>query len=129
MATDNTGARPVCVCRQKAASPIGSTRERRLARRTRGAAAWALPSVALALVPKCPMCIAAYLAIGGSLSVSLTTAAHLRTALVWLCWGALLLLAARLVMRFMHRTLAARKHDNCSEKAGRGIAGIVGLRA
>ncbi len=49
-------------------------------RRTRGAAAFALPSVALALVPKCPMCIAAWLAIGGGFGISISTAAHLRTA-------------------------------------------------
>ena len=49
------------------------------ARRTRGAAAFALPSVALALVPKCPMCIAACLAIGGGFGISVSTAAHLRT--------------------------------------------------
>jgi hypothetical protein len=46
------------------------------------------------------MCIAAYLAIGGGLGVSLSTAAHLRTALVWLCWSALFLLTVRLLMRF-----------------------------
>jgi predicted signal transduction protein with EAL and GGDEF domain len=46
------------------------------------------------------MCIAAYLAIGGGLGVSLSTAAHLRTALLWLCWGALFLLTVRRVMRF-----------------------------
>jgi hypothetical protein len=45
------------------------------------------------------MCIAAYLAIGGGLGVSLTTAAYLRTALVWLCWSVLLLLAVRMAMR------------------------------
>jgi hypothetical protein len=78
-------------------------------RRTRGAATWALPSVALALVPKCPMCIAAYLAIGGGLGVSLSTAAHLRTALVWLCWGILALLTARTVMRFRTRAVAAAR--------------------
>jgi sulfite exporter TauE/SafE len=63
-----------------------------------------LPSIALALIPKCPMCIAAYLAIGGGLGVSLTTAAHLRTALVWLCWSVLVLLAVRVAMRFTHRS-------------------------
>jgi uncharacterized membrane protein len=46
------------------------------------------------------MCIAAYLAIGGGLGVSLSTAAHLRTALVWLCWSALAVLAVRVVIRF-----------------------------
>jgi hypothetical protein len=46
------------------------------------------------------MCIAAYLAIGGGLGVSLSTAAHLRTALVWLCWSVLVLLGVRAAMRF-----------------------------
>jgi hypothetical protein len=99
--------RAICLCRRIAASPpaaaasIGSGRAgaSQVTRRTRGAAAWALPSVALALVPKCPMCVVAYLAIGGGLGVSLTTAAHLRTALVWLCWSTLALLIARLAAR------------------------------
>ena len=103
--------RAICPCRRIAASspavaaPIANSRagESQVTRRTRGAAAWALPSVALALVPKCPMCVAAYLAIGGGLGVSLTTAAHLRTALVWLCWSTLALLAARLVARVRTR--------------------------
>lgn len=94
---NNAAAGPFCACRQNAASSEAG--KRRLARRTRGTAAWALPGIALALVPKCPMCIAAYLAIGGGLGVSLTTAAHLRTALVWLCWSVLLLLAVRMAMR------------------------------
>ena len=90
-----------CPCRESAASPpaaaiaSGRAGDSQVTRRTRGAAAWALPSVALALVPKCPMCVAAYLAIGGGLGVSLSTAAHLRTALVWLCWSALAVLAVR----------------------------------
>jgi hypothetical protein len=93
--------RAICPCRRIAASPPAVASQG--TRRTRGAAAWALPSVALALVPKCPMCVAAYLAIGGGLGVSLTTAAHLRTALVWLCWSTLALLAARLVARVRTR--------------------------
>jgi hypothetical protein len=103
--------RAICPCLRIAASPpaaaasiaCGRAGDRQVTRRTRGAAAWALPSVALALVPKCPMCVAAYLAIGGGLGVSLTTAAHLRTALVWLCWSTLALLAARLVARVWTR--------------------------
>jgi hypothetical protein len=115
--------RPICPCRRIAASPrrspagdtatadqataaptvAGRARESQVTQRTRGAAAWALPSVALALVPKCPMCVAAYLAIGSGLGVSLTTAAHLRTALVWLCWSTLALLAVRMVARVWTR--------------------------
>jgi hypothetical protein len=61
--------------------------------------------VALALVPKCPMCIAAWLAIGGGFGISVSTAAHLRTAVVWLCWSALVLLGARVAMRFRSRSI------------------------
>ena len=105
MTAQNTAPRPICACRrnvavaQAAAGPTAAGENRPL-RRTRGAAAFALPSVALALVPKCPMCIAAWLAIGGGFGISITTAAHLRTAVVWLCWSALVLLAARVAMRF-----------------------------
>ena len=99
----------VCACRRKAASPVETDGKKRLARRTGGAASWALPGMALALVPKCPMCIAAYLAIGGGLGVSLSTATQLRTALVWLCWSILALLTARLVMRFRTRVVVAAR--------------------
>ena len=102
--TDNAGAGPICVCRRNAASPTTSLGERRFAGRTRGAAAWALPSIALALVPKCPLCVAAYLAIGGGLGMSLTSATHLRTALVWLCWSVLVLLTVRVAIRFKSRS-------------------------
>lgn len=120
---DNAGARPVCVCRRNAASLTASPGEMRLARRTRGAAAWALPSIVLALLPKCPLCIAAYLAIGGGLGMSLTSATHLRTALVWLCWSVLGLLALRLMMRFGHRTRTSHKHERSFE-ARRGTTGM-----
>lgn len=121
--TDNAGAHPVCVCRRNAAPPAASLRERRLARRTRGAAAWALPSIVLALLPKCPLCIAAYLAIGGGLGMSLTSATHLRTVLVWLCWSVLGLLAVRMTMRFGHRTRTSSRHE-ISSGARRGMTGI-----
>lgn len=104
MSATNSGLTSACVCRQNAASSASTAKRRLLPRtsRTRGAAAWAFPSVVLALVPKCPMCIAAYLAIGGGLGVSLTTVAHLRTALVWVCWSVLLLLAVRMAIRLTH---------------------------
>jgi hypothetical protein len=123
MTGDNTGPRPICPCRRNAVSSIGQadvgptpvgqilTREipeTRPARRTRGAVAFALPSIALALLPKCPMCIAAWVAIGGGLGVSLSTAAHLRTALVWACWSVLVLLAARVAMRLASKSAVKR---------------------
>ena len=78
-----------------------------MARRSGGAAAWALPSVALALVPKCPMCIAAYLALGGGLGISLKTASHLRITLIWICWSALVLLTVRVAVRLAKTHIVA----------------------
>lgn len=49
-----------------------------------------LPGVLMALVPKCPMCVAAYLAIAGvGISVSAAT---------WLRWGLLAICGAMMVI-------------------------------
>jgi hypothetical protein len=72
-------------------------------RRIRNAAGWLTPSVGLVLLPKCPVCLAAYLAIGTGLGVSLTTAARLRTSFEFLCFASLAYLAARRVPRLIAR--------------------------
>jgi hypothetical protein len=63
------------------------------------------------------MCIAAWLALGGGLGISFTTASYLRISFIWLCWGALALMTVRFVKQFKlkrrnisagHRTDAPR---------------------
>ena len=61
----------------------------------REAVAWAIPGVILALIPKCPLCIAAYIAIGTGIGISVSTAAYLRFGLVAVCVVALLVLVVR----------------------------------
>ena len=62
-----------------AATPRHSTLRGQLG----GLAGWVGSAAGLALMPKCPACIAAYLAFGTGVGISISAAAHLRTALMF----------------------------------------------
>lgn len=70
-----------------------------LARRCAGAAGWVVPGATLALLPKCPACVAAYVALATGVGISVTAASYLRTAAIVLSVAALVWLAARAVRR------------------------------
>ncbi len=64
-----------------------------LLRRSSRIGACALPAAVLALLPKCPVCLAAHLTLWTGLGVSVTAAGYFRTALILLSVGTFIILA------------------------------------
>ncbi len=67
-------------------------------RRAREAAGWILPGAVLALMPKCPMCLVAYVALCSGLTMSCSSAHLLMRLLTALCIGTLALCVVRRVV-------------------------------
>lgn len=63
----------------------------RVSRKGRGrdVAGVIVPGVMLALIPKCPACLAAYVAVATGVGLSFTTAEWLRAVLMGVCGAAL----------------------------------------
>lgn len=68
--------------------------------RVKEVAGWVLPSAVLALMPKCPICLAAYVALFTGFTMSGASAHILMRTLTLLCIGTLALCVVRLVVNF-----------------------------
>ena len=88
------------------ASPRESKANPSPIRRATSTVKWILPSAGLVLMPKCPMCLAGYIAFATGLGVSFETADWIRSALIWSCVASLTLFAALTLRRMVsrHRT-------------------------
>lgn len=64
-------------------------------------AGWIVPTTTLALMPKCPVCVAAYVALATGIGITLPTATYLRATLVVLCVALLAFIAARRLRSLM----------------------------
>jgi hypothetical protein len=62
---------------------------------------WLVPGTILAIVPKCPMCFAAYAAGVTGLGMSFLTATYVRRLLVTVCLGSLVYLAVKSMRRLI----------------------------
>ena len=64
------------------------------------------------LLPKCPACIVAYLAIGSGIGISLATAIYLRIGLMTLCVASLAYFAVSRGRRYLTRRPEAHPSQN-----------------
>jgi hypothetical protein len=70
-----------------------------------------LSAAVLVLLPKCPACLAAYLAAGAGIGVTMTTASHLRAALLALSLMGLAYVAGRYALRWTLRAPAGDRAE------------------
>jgi hypothetical protein len=80
---------------------IGGDPLPRLVRRCLETAGWIVPGTILALLPKCPVCVATYAVIGTGVGLSASTVTSLRVFLIVVCVVSLSYLAIRSAVRFL----------------------------
>ena len=68
-------------------------------RRLAGVAGSVIPAAVLVLLPKCPACLAAWLAVGAGIGISMPAAARLRGGILVSCVALLALAVVRLLRR------------------------------
>lgn len=68
---------------------------------------WAIPVTVLAIIPKCPVCIAGYVLLFTGMSLSVSVVAGVRWGLIALS----VLAIAWLIIRVLRRTLSRGAHD------------------
>jgi hypothetical protein len=77
-----------------------------ISRRVVELAGWIVPGAILALIPKCPMCLAAYIALWTGLGLSVAAAASLRLLLIIACVISLVFVTVRQTRRLIARPCA-----------------------
>lgn len=88
----------------KGPNPVAGKRPSGFLRRAWGVIPWLFPATLLALMPKCPLCVAAYVALFTGVGISVSTARWIQILMLAFCLAAL----AYLVVRYWRRRAEAR---------------------
>ena len=95
---------PHC-CQRKVPAGQDMPQQRTPFRRAREIAGWIVPGAVLALMPKCPLCLVAYVAFCSGLTMSCSSAHILMRTLTALCLGTLALCVVRRVVNWRQNKL------------------------
>ena len=95
---------PHC-CQRKLQTSHDARQQRTWLHRAREVAGWIVPGAVLALMPKCPMCLVAYVALCSGLTMSCSSAHIFMRLLTALCIGSLALCVVRRVVNFLKNKL------------------------
>ena len=82
-------------------TPICCKSSLRLAERSLASSRWIIPAALLAVMPKCPACLAAAVFLWTGIGLSIRTAGTLRGVLLTVCVSALLLPVLRRVVSYI----------------------------
>jgi len=80
-------------------SPVKDSKKRKVISRYVEFVKMLTPAVVFAIIPKCPVCLAGYVALGTGLGLSVTTATYVRIILIILCILSLLYFVIKHVYR------------------------------
>jgi hypothetical protein len=97
-------AHPCCQTKARAGGDARPPASR--LRRGAGIAAWIVPSATLALLPKCPACVALYVTLATGIGISMPTATYLRAMLVVLCLASLVFITTRRLLSLTARAVS-----------------------
>ncbi|MBL9165339.1 MAG: hypothetical protein JNL18_21610 [Planctomycetaceae bacterium] len=103
----SVGSRGSCCCGTTVASgdcpALPRQRNASFGRRTVELAGWLIPGTLLAFFPKCPLCVAGYVALATGLGISFTAATYLRWTLLAVGLASLGFMAVRHAVRWLER--------------------------
>lgn len=101
---------PSC-CQRKSRTGDETREQKTWLRRVKRIAGWILPSALLALMPKCPMCLAAYVALCTGFTMSFSAAHLLMRLLTALCISTLALCVVRRVVNWRQNKQTFNLHS------------------